>query len=161
MPAASWRTRPARTMSLWLMASASAGSSRSVGMSDRLQRIRLFRAGDFVGAGDARVVDQALDGLTAQDVGIENLGDVGLLHPRVPHVVRIDDDHGAVAALREAAGLVDPHLRVLAGRRGSGAERLDVLLDVTLLGTRLARGAHEHVAAVLAHGTPVSGRSGG
>src|SRR6185295_16150899 len=39
MPAASWRTRPARTISLWLIASASAGTSRSVGMSDRLQRI--------------------------------------------------------------------------------------------------------------------------
>src|SRR5438876_2161445 len=39
MPAASWRTSPARTMSLWLMASASAGSSRSVGMRERVQRM--------------------------------------------------------------------------------------------------------------------------
>src|SRR6185295_12440733 len=39
MPAASWRTRPARTISLWLIASASAGTSRNVGMSERLQRI--------------------------------------------------------------------------------------------------------------------------
>ncbi len=30
---------PARTMSLWLMASASAGSSFNVGISDRVQRI--------------------------------------------------------------------------------------------------------------------------
>src|SRR5437667_5162451 len=41
MPAASWRTSPARTMSLWLMASASAGSSRSVGMRERVQRMGL------------------------------------------------------------------------------------------------------------------------
>src|SRR2546426_3311194 len=39
MPAASCRTRPARTMSRWLIASASAGSSRSVGISDFENRI--------------------------------------------------------------------------------------------------------------------------
>ena len=32
-PAPSWRTSPARTMSLWESASASAGGSRSVGRS--------------------------------------------------------------------------------------------------------------------------------
>src|SRR5262245_7502247 len=43
MPAASCRTSPARTMSRWLIASASAGSSRSVGMSERVQRIDAAR----------------------------------------------------------------------------------------------------------------------
>src|SRR6267378_6760444 len=45
MPAASWRTSPARTMSLWLTASASAGSSRSVGMRERVQRISKLGGG--------------------------------------------------------------------------------------------------------------------
>ena len=39
MPAASWRTRPARTMSLWLTASAPAGSSLTVGRSSCLTRM--------------------------------------------------------------------------------------------------------------------------
>src|SRR5439155_588631 len=39
MPAASCRTRPARSISLWLRASASAGSSRRVGTSDFDSRI--------------------------------------------------------------------------------------------------------------------------
>ena len=39
MPAVSWRTRPARTMSRWLAASASAGSSLRVGMNDVVQRM--------------------------------------------------------------------------------------------------------------------------
>src|SRR5437667_11924867 len=34
MPAPSWRMRPARSMSLWVSASAAAGSSRRVGTSD-------------------------------------------------------------------------------------------------------------------------------
>src|SRR5207302_8937747 len=39
MPAASCRTRPARTISRWLIASASARSARSVGISDLANRI--------------------------------------------------------------------------------------------------------------------------
>src|SRR5438477_12539317 len=44
-PAPVWRTMPARTSSLWLSASASAGASRSVGMKARLSRVTA--AGDY------------------------------------------------------------------------------------------------------------------
>src|SRR5262245_7314719 len=104
MPAASWRTRPARTISLWLMASASAGSSRSVGISDRVHRIArllLLFLFDLVGALHTRIVDQALDRHPAQDVRLEDLGQVALLDAVVPDVLRIDDDHGPVTALRK------------------------------------------------------------
>ena len=50
MPAASWRTRPARTISLWLTASAPAGSSLTVGSSSWLARMELLRGIDLVGA---------------------------------------------------------------------------------------------------------------
>src|SRR6266849_2401396 len=101
MPAASCRTSPARTISLWLTASASAGSSRSVGISARDQRIELLRAGNLVPPGDARVVDQALDGLSAHDVRVEDLLEIGLLDTVVPDVLGIHHEHRAVAALRE------------------------------------------------------------
>src|SRR5204863_8098568 len=121
MPAASCRTRPARSISLWLRASASAGSSRSVGTSDVLSRMgmgpsrppaRSMRVGRLVRSLDARVVDQALDGLAAHDVRLEDLLEIRILHTRVPDVVGIDDDHRAVTTLREAARLVDPDVRL-------------------------------------------------
>src|ERR1700758_3189426 len=105
MPAASWRTSPARSMSLWESASASAGSSRKVGTSDFARRIlvRVFR---LVGALDARLVAEPLDRLAAEDVGLGDLREVGFLDGGVPDVLGIDDDHRPVAALREAARLV-------------------------------------------------------
>src|SRR5262249_20549853 len=156
MPAASWRTSPARTMSLWLIASASAGSSRSVGISERVQRMgiakRLLGARNLVGPGHSGIVDQPLDGLSTQDVRLEDFLEVGFLNARVPDVVRVHDHHGAVTALREAAGLVDAHLGLLARSRGRGPERLDELLDVALLGAGFPGGADEDVAAILPHG---------
>src|SRR6266850_6946863 len=114
MPAASWRIKPARSISLWESASASAGSSRSVGTSDFASRIlvRVFR---LVGALDARVVTQPLDGLAAENVRLGDLGQVLFLHAVVPDVLRVHDDHRPVAALREAAGLVDADVLVAAG----------------------------------------------
>src|SRR5882672_6945491 len=109
MPAASWRTSPARSISLWEMASASAGSSRSVATNDFARRI-LVGVLLLVGALDAGGVDQALDRLAPEDVRLDDLVQVRLLHAGVPHVLRIDDDHRSVAALREAAGLVDADL---------------------------------------------------
>src|SRR5262245_60648847 len=136
MPAASWRTSPARTMSLWLMASASAGSSRSVGMSDRDQRMRdLLGAGDLVRSGHSGLVEQPLHRRTADDVGVQDLLEVGLLDAAIPDVVRIHDDHRPVAALREAPRLVDADLGLLPGGQGAGPERLHELLDVSLGGT--------------------------
>src|SRR6266436_5068011 len=154
MPAASCRTRPARTMSLWLMASASAGSSRSVGISDRVQRmagLRLLFLFDLVGALDPRVVDQALDRHPVEDVRLEDLGEIALLDPRVPEVLRVDHDHGAVPTLGEAARLVHPDLDVAPRGDHPGPERLHVLLHVTLERAAVARRAHEDVSLVLSH----------
>src|SRR5206468_9637113 len=111
-------------------------------------------ARDLVGSGHARIVEQALDGSAAQDVRLEDLLQIGFLHTRVPHVLGIHDDHGAVAALREAPRLVDADLRLLPGRDRAGAKGFDELLHVALLRTGLPRGADEHVAAILAHGRP-------
>src|SRR5437867_10277145 len=139
MPAASCRTRPARSIRRWLTASASAGSSRSVGTRERRRRIRL--AGDapasvsvrrLVRALDSRVVDEPLDRLAAQDVRLEDFLEIGSLHARVPDVLGIDDHHRAVPALREAAGLVDAGLRLLPGFDGFASQVLDELLHVTL-----------------------------
>src|SRR4030095_4150816 len=106
--------------------------------------------------------DQPLDGPAAQDVRLQDLLEIGLLNASVPDIVRVHHDHGPVTALREAARLVDAHLGMLARLRSRRAQDLDVLLDITLLRARLARGAHEHVAVVLAHGyPPANGRSGG
>src|SRR6266446_7339139 len=154
MPAASCRTRPARTMSLWLMASASAGSSRSVGISDRVQRmtgLALLFLFDLVRALDARIVDQALDRHPVQDVRLEDLGEIALLDPRVPDVLGVDHDHRAVPALGEAARLVHPDLD-LAPRGGHpGPERLHVLLHLALDRAGVPRRAHEDVPLVLSH----------
>src|ERR1043166_3588549 len=152
MPAASWRTSPARSISLCDRASASAGSSRSVGTSDFASRISV---GVFllVGALDARRVAQALHRLAAQDVGVHDLFEIALLHAAVPDVLGVDHDHGAVAALREAARLVDPDVLVAAGLGDFSAQVLHEPLDVAALGAVVAGGADEHVAVVLAHQT--------
>src|SRR5712691_7479758 len=185
-------------MSRWLNASASAGSSRNVGTNDVLSRTdppavpsagfarailpwgeprggpsrppsTLFGVGGFIRALDAGVVDEALDGLAAEDVGLEDLLEVLLLDARVPHVVGIDHDHRTVAALREAAGLVDPHVGLEPGAHGFGPQELDVRFDVAPGRAVLTAGAHEDVRVVLAHqapplaalGRPLGPRSGG
>src|SRR5919198_4590863 len=130
MPAASWRTRPARSMSLWLSDSASAGSSRSVGTSDLLRRIRLVEAWLLVGSLHAGVVDEPLHRPAPDDVGLEDLLEIRLLDTAVPDVVRVDDNHGAVAALGEAAGLVHAQVGFEAGLGGLGPQLLHELLDV-------------------------------
>src|SRR4029450_10476355 len=114
MPAPSCRPRPARSMSLCEMASASAGSSRSVGTSDFARRI-LVGVLLLVGALDTRLVAEPLDWFAAQDVRLHDLFEIALLHAAVPHVLGIDDDHRPVTALREATSLVDPHLLLAAG----------------------------------------------
>src|SRR5262245_47093241 len=153
MPAASCRTRPARTISLWLMASASAGSSRSVGISDRVHRmgLRLVLLFDLVGALHARVVEQALDRHPVQDVRLEDLGQIALLDAAVPDILWIDHDHGTVTALREAARLVDADLDVATRGGHAGPEGLDELLDIALGGAGVALGTHEDVTLVLSH----------
>jgi len=48
--------------------------------------------------------------MTADDVGIDNLIDIGGGDPAVPHAFRIDDQIGTVLTLVQAARLVSPHL---------------------------------------------------
>src|SRR3989304_1763155 len=146
MPAASWRTRPARTMSLWLTASASAGSSRRVGVRDRGQRtaLRFPALGDRVGPGAAGAVHEPRHGLAAEDVGLEDFLKIRFLDAAVPDVLGIHDHHRPVPALGKAARLVDPDLPVLSGLGYAGAEDLHVLLGVSLGGTGLPARAHKH-----------------
>src|SRR5262249_23055795 len=106
---------------------------------------------DLVRSGDAGSVAEPLDRTTAQDVRGEDLVQIGFLDPRVPEVVRIDDDHGAVATLREAAGLVDANVHLLPGLLHARPQDLHVFLGVPLSRARLPARTHEHVALVLAH----------
>src|SRR5512145_3381016 len=142
MPAPSCRTRPARSISLCERASASAGSSRSVGTSDFATRI-LLGGLLLVGALDAGRVDQPFDRRAPQDVGLHDLLQIGLLHAGIPDVLRIYDDHRPVAALREAAGLVDADLLVAPRLGDFAAQVLHELLHVTALGAVVAARAHE------------------
>src|SRR2546429_562504 len=52
---------------------------------------------------------EALDGLAAEDVRVDNLVDVGFGDMSVPDCIRIDHKVGAVFALIEAPGLVRAH----------------------------------------------------
>src|SRR4029450_2111135 len=85
------------------------------------------------------------------DVRLENLLQVRLLNAPVPDVVWVHDHHRAVAALREAAGLVDPDGGLGAGLDGLVAQILHELLDVALGRARIARGADEDMRFVLPH----------
>src|SRR5438094_3983414 len=146
-------------MRRWLIASASAGSSVSVGMNDVLQRIVGSGAGppsglgfgEHVGPGPAGPVDEPLHGSAAEEVRLDDLRKVLGADARVPHVLRVDDEHGPVPALGEAPRLVDPDLDVEAGPGHLATEVLDEALGVALRRTRAARRAHEDVALVLAH----------
>src|SRR5439155_8809885 len=84
-------------------------------------------------------------------MGLEDLLQIRVLHPPVPDVVGVDDHHRAMAALREAAGLVDPDVCLQAGLHRLVTQVLDELLDVALGRAGVAGRAHEDVALVLSH----------
>src|SRR5262249_1168704 len=111
----------------------------------------LLRAGDLVRARDTRLVHEPLDRHATNDVGFQDLLEIGLLDAAVPDVFRVDHHHGAMPALREAPRLVDANLYLPARCQDAGPERLDVLLDITLGGAALPARAHEHVALILTH----------
>src|SRR5574337_1092562 len=90
-------------------------------------------------------------GLACEDMGFKDFLKVRELSPAIPSVFRIDNDHRPVAALGEAAGLVDPHLPVLASLSHARTEDLHVLLGVALGRASLPAGADEHVDLVLTH----------
>src|ERR1700730_197580 len=96
-------------------------------------------------------VAKPLDGPAPQDVRGQDLLEVGLLDPAIPDVVGIDHDHGAVTALREAAGLVDAYGTLLARLTSSVSEDLHETLGVALGRAGLTARADEHVTLVLAH----------
>src|SRR5688572_18514089 len=146
-------------MSLWESASASVGSSRRVGTRDFASRILRGSLLLLVGALDPRRVDETLDRPAAEDVRLHDLLEVRLLDARVPDVLRVDDDHRPVATLREAAGLVDPDVLVAAGLGHLTPQVLHEALDVAVLRTVVAAGAHEHVGLVLAHQAPAPAAS--
>src|SRR3989475_12192695 len=56
-----------------------------------------------------------------------------------------------MAALREAAGLVDPDVSLAAGLDDLATQVFHEVLDIGLRRTVVAAGAHEHVDVVLAH----------
>src|SRR3989442_927393 len=111
----------------------------------------LFVARLLVGSLDPGIVDQAGDRLAVANMGLEDLLQVRLLHAAIPDVVRVNDHHRTVAALRKAAGLVDPDIGLQAGLDGLVPEILHELLDVALSRTRVAGRAHEDVGTVLSH----------
>jgi hypothetical protein len=53
---------------------------------------------------------QALDRLSADDVGFDNLINIGFADVPVPHGIGIDDQIRAVLALIEATRLIGPYL---------------------------------------------------
>src|SRR2546430_17113371 len=100
MPAASCRTRPARTISRWLIASASAGSSRSVGISDLANRIEA--GGRSVDGGRQESLRPALleEGLDLLAHGLADLPLGHLAEPRAP----LEDEPDALARGRADGG---------------------------------------------------------
>src|SRR5216684_4054587 len=96
-------------------------------------------------------VAKPLHGPAPQDVRGQDLLEVGLLDPAIPDVVGIDDDHGAVTALGEAAGLVDAYGALPARLTSSVPEDLHETLGVALGRAGFTARADEHVTLVLAH----------
>src|SRR5262249_4355987 len=91
-------------------------------------------------------VDQTLDGASADQVLLHNLLDIFRLHAPVPDILGIDDDHGAMAALVEAATVIDAHTTVEIGLRYQLLEpRMDAQSITIHLGTIFAAGADEDV----------------
>src|SRR2546426_9454567 len=112
---------------------------------------------DLIGSLHARLIAQPLDRPAADDVRRHDLLEIRLLHAGVPDVFGIDHDHRAVSALVEAAGLVDPHVGLLARRPRAVPKHLHVPLHVGLRRAGIPAGTHEHVTIVLAHLTPLMG----
>src|SRR2546427_8248726 len=121
------------------------------GGDDRRRQPHLLRVFRLVGALHARRVDEPRDRLAAEDVRLRDLLQVLLLDAGVPDVLRVHDDHRPVAALREAAGLVDPDVSLAAGLDDLATQVFHEVLDIGLRRTVVAAGAHEHVDVVLAH----------
>src|SRR5262249_31020467 len=99
----------------------------------------------------AGLVAEPLDRPAADDVRRHDLLQIGLLHAGIPDVLGIDDDHRTVPALGKAAGLVDPHVDVLAGRAHAVLNGLPVPLHVVLRRAGVPARTYEHVMIVLAH----------
>src|SRR5215468_8182976 len=108
MPAASCRTSPARTMSRWLIASASAGSSRSVGMSERVQRIdaprRPASSEEAEEADPLQVVVHRVDHQELQQHETDLLRDLSLPDRQGPPEHSLADEEQEVATVEHRNG---------------------------------------------------------
>src|SRR5207253_8087159 len=130
MPAASCRTRPARSISRWLIASASAGSSRSVGISDLANRIEA--GGRSVDGGRQESLRPALleEGLDLLAHGLDDLPFGHLADHRAP----LEDEPDALAAGDADVGrarLAGPvHLAAHDGDVDLLVEALELVLDL-------------------------------
>src|SRR5690348_14620921 len=69
----------------------------------------VFVAGQLVFAGLVWTIEQALDRLATQQMLLENFSGVVNGDAPVPDVFWIHDHHGTVAALVQAAGMIDAH----------------------------------------------------
>src|SRR5205814_224389 len=83
---------------------------------------------------------ESSDRLAAEDVRLRDLLKVLLLDAGVPDVLRVHDDHRPMAALREAAGLVDPDVSLAAGLDDLATQVFHEVLDIGLRRTVVAAG---------------------
>src|SRR4029453_6286052 len=132
MPAASWRTRPARTISLWLIASASAGTSRSVGMSDRLQRIeatsRPLASSEEAEESDAiEVVVHRVHPQEHQEAKAHLLGDLALSQGERPAQDGFEEEEQQVPTVQHGDRQEIEEEEVDADHRGEECQARDAL----------------------------------
>src|SRR5437764_5457478 len=100
---------------------------------------------------------EAAHGLSADEVGLDNLVQIFLAHAAIPHRLGIDDHVGAVLALVETAGFVGPNSAFESALGELGLQRL---LQLSLTGGVAASartggisdvGTDEYVALKLWH----------
>src|SRR3990170_2131020 len=111
-----------------------------------------FIALELVGPDPGRVVPQALDRLPAEQMLRDDLADVGRGHRGVPGPFGVDHHHRSIAALGEAAGVVDPDSP---GRAGLPDRRLHGGMHAQSVavhrGAPVAPRAHEYVSLIDGH----------
>ena len=96
-----------------------AASRTGLDRKDNVRSISRVRLAMLAGFGIEAGVGQAqpLDRLTANDVGFDDLVDVGFGDVPVPDGFWIDNDRRTVLALIEASGLIRPHFALQAALR--------------------------------------------
>src|SRR6185503_1927506 len=99
-----------------------------------------------------RVVAKAVDRRAAEQVALDDLARVGRRDRGIPDSLGVDDDHRSIAALAEAAGVVDPHAPgQVGGADGRFERRVDAQAVTVHGGAPLPAGADEDVSLVDGH----------